>query len=123
MIRWVHTFAQVADALTKKGSVAAYALQMLQKAETWKVMFDEQFISGRKRDLLQKKMLDTITPDEARKIRSATCKESIPEPEQNMQCIGHHPEFSGYFATLLVPSALQREIESSSHNAQHRAPS
>ena len=48
-MRWVHTFAMLADGLTKATKEALCALQTMISKGRWRFVYDEHFISGRKK--------------------------------------------------------------------------
>ena len=70
LFRWVHTHAMLADALTKNSSAAEHGLRLFLSTPYWKLVFDENFVSGRKRIILKKDILDEVHDGDREKVKA-----------------------------------------------------
>ena len=48
-VRWIHSHAQLADGLTKSMAIAQDLLRNFLRAPRWRIIFDERYLSARKR--------------------------------------------------------------------------
>ena len=65
-VRWVHSHAQLADGLTKS-SLHAYRLLLsflCKQKQRWRLLWDEQFLSARKRAVIGKDIFDPVNWDD-----------------------------------------------------------
>ena len=63
------TEGMLADALTKTSVVARNLLLMFLQEQCWRVVFDEQFLSARKRAILGKDILDPVSEADTHRAR------------------------------------------------------
>ncbi|CAK0911574.1 unnamed protein product, partial [Prorocentrum cordatum] len=63
---WVHSHAQIADGLTKGNWQAFGVLKLFLEKQEWRLIYDEHYMSARKRAALGMGFFDTTTPEDAK---------------------------------------------------------
>ena len=59
-LRWTHSEAQLAGMMTKPSNVAARPYELLRHRGTWRLVFDREFTSAKKRRIAGLNVLDEI---------------------------------------------------------------
>ena len=80
VVRWVHSHAQIADGLTKGSWQAFGVLKLFLEKQEWRLIYDEHFMSARKRSALGKGIFDPTTPEDP-----AAAKQAIEKRRQDRQ--------------------------------------
>jgi hypothetical protein len=76
----------IADGLTKASLQALLVLQSFLQKQRWRLVFDEKFLSARKRAAAGKDIFDEVDEDdiqEARRVREATRLRESSRKEQS----------------------------------------
>ncbi|CAK0911609.1 unnamed protein product [Prorocentrum cordatum] len=65
VVRWVHSRAQIADGLTKGNWQAFGVLKLFLEKQEWRLIYDEHFMSARKRAALGKGIFEPTAPGDS----------------------------------------------------------
>ena len=73
-MRWAHSHAQAADGLTKGDRSGLCLLRNFLQRGGWKIIYDEDYMSARKRRLLGKDIHEAISSQGRTSVRKLTAK-------------------------------------------------